>query len=152
MRHELDLDSRKNRKNLSSFFSTISPRGSKLAEQFGNLWNHIYNDTRSIFKQEETKHLHPRIDVLENQNVYDIRVDLPGVDANSIDLQTHGRTLMLRARRACAEPADFKMSYCEHKAEQYERGIHLAADAVIDEKSATFSDGILSIRIPKKAA
>jgi len=44
------------------------------------------------------------------------------------------------------------LSYCEHQNESFERDIRLSDDALIEEKSATFSEGILSIRIPKKVA
>jgi HSP20 family protein len=124
----------------------------RVSEQFITLLNHLVTDTKNLFRKEEIKHIHPHIDVLENKNLYDIRVDLPGVDANSIDLKAEGQMLMLKAKRSSAEPSELKMAYCEHRSETYERGIHLASDAVIAEKSATFSDGILSIRIPRKAA
>lgn len=152
MKHELNLAEKRANQSAVNFLGKLFPRSEKLGEQLQTLWNHIYNDTRSLFKKEEAGHLHPRIDVLESKNIYDIRVDLPGVDANSIDVKSDGKTLLVKAKRSCNEPSDFKMSHCEHKAEVYERDIQLAPDAVIEEKSATFSDGILSIRVPRKAA
>lgn len=151
MNHELDL--RHNMKRKSGWQKVFS---FALTEQFTDqaktLWNHFYSDTRSLFLRREPSHSHPRIDVLENQNLYEIRIDLPGVDANSIDLQAEGKILHLKAKRRCQESPELKMSHCEHRAEKYERDIKLSEDALIEEKSATYSEGILAIRIPRKAA
>jgi HSP20 family protein len=152
MKHDVTMGRGPAKRPIRNLLANMTPRGERLAEQVETLWNHIYNDTRSIFMAEEPKHIHPRIDILENKNIYTIRVDLPGVDANTIDLHTEGKTLSLKAKRACAEIPDFKMSHCEHVSENYEREIQLADDAVIEEKSATLADGVLSIRVPRKAA
>jgi HSP20 family protein len=152
MKHDLDLESTGRRKTIRKGFFEVFPATQRVTEQFTTLVNHLVTDTKNLFRKEEIKHIHPHIDVLENKNLYDIRVDLPGVDANSIDLKADGRMLTLKAKRIPAEPSELKMAYCEHRAETYEREIRLAADALIEEKSATFSDGILSIRIPRKAA
>jgi len=152
MHHDLNMNGLKKGRPILGALGRISPRGERMANQVRTLWNHLYNDARSLFIQDETQHIHPRIDVLENKNLYDIRIDLPGVDAGSIDLQTQGKVLTVKAKRQCGEAGDFKMSHCEHNIDIYERGIHLADDAIPEEKSATFADGILSIRVPRKAA
>jgi len=152
MKHELNLDQRPRSNGQIKKFFIAGPRTELFAEQIENLWNHLYNDARSILRREEPRHIHPKIDVLANQNLYDIRVDLPGVDANSIELQGEGKRLHIKAKRRCEESADLRMAHCEHRSETYERDIRLAEDAVVEEKSATFADGILTIRIPRKAA
>jgi HSP20 family protein len=152
MKHDLDLESKKRKDIFAPRGFLNFPATRRVTEQLITLINHLAADTKNLFRSEPVKHIHPHIDILENKNLYDIRVDLPGVDANSIDLKTEGQMLLLKAKRIAAEPAELKMAYCEHRSENYERGIHLASDALIEEKSATFSDGILSIRIPKKAA
>ncbi|MFZ9520175.1 MAG: Hsp20/alpha crystallin family protein [Silvanigrellaceae bacterium] len=152
MKHDVDMNQRRNQSKLRNMLKRINPKNEKIADQVEIFWNHLYNDTRSIFKPDEAKHVHPRVDVLESKNLYNIRIDLPGADANSIDLKSEGRTLLVKAKRTCVDAADFTMSHCEHPADLYERGIHLAEDAVVEEKSATYSDGILSVRIPRKAA
>jgi HSP20 family molecular chaperone IbpA len=152
MNHELNLNRETEEKTTFGKILSSSPRAEQFADQARTLWTHLYNDARSLIGRSSPKHVHPRIDVLENQNLYDIRVDLPGVDANTIELLAEGKTLHIRAKRKCEETADLKMSHCEHRAETYERDIHLAEDAVVEEKSTTLAEGILSIRIPRKAA
>lgn len=152
MKHDLDMNPRGSNGGFRNMLRKITPKSEKIADQVETLWNHLYNDTRSIFKTEPTSHVHPRIDVLESKNLYNIRIDLPGADANSIDLKSDGRTLLVRAKRSCADTTDFTMAHCEHPVDRYERGIRLADDAVMEEKSSTYSDGILSVRIPRKAA
>ncbi|MEY4066287.1 MAG: hypothetical protein RIR26_2495 [Pseudomonadota bacterium] len=151
MNHELDL--RQDSKSKSGMQKLLAGTMTEpFVDQAKTLWNHLYNDTRSLLRRREPSHAHPRIDVLENQNLYEIRVDLPGVDANTIDLQSEGKVLHLKAKRRCQETQELKMAHCEHRAEIYERDIKLSEDAVIEEKSATYSEGILAIRIPRKAA
>jgi HSP20 family molecular chaperone IbpA len=150
MNHELNLKESENKSRKTIIFS--GPRTVLLLEQARTLWNHLLHDARAILRNQPASHVHPRVDVLENNSLYDIRVDLPGVDANSIELTNSGRLLRLKAKRKMSESADLRVSHCEHKTETYERDIRLSEDALIDEKSATFSEGILSIRVPKKVA
>lgn len=152
MNHELNLNRESEERTALGRILLSSPRAEQFADQAKTLWNHLYNDARSLLRRTTPKHVHPRIDVLENSNLYDIRVDLPGVDANTIEILAEGKILHLRAKRKCEETADLKMSICEHRAESYERDIRLAEDAVVEEKSTTLAEGILSIRIPRKAA
>jgi HSP20 family protein len=152
MNHELNLSPEPEEKRTIKKILFSGPRAEHFAVQAKNLWSHLYNDARSMFRAEDPKHVHPHIDVLENRSLYDIRVDLPGVDANSIELLTDGKILHIKAKRRCEESAELKMAHCEHRSETYERDIRLADDAVVEEKSATFAEGVLSIRIPRKAA
>lgn len=150
MNHELNLKGEE--KGTKKLITFTGPRTDLFIEQARTLWNHLLHDARAILKNQPISHVHPRVDVLENNSLYDIRVDLPGVDANSIELTNSGRLLHLKAKRKISESADLRVSYCEHKTELYERDIRLSDDALVDEKSATFSEGILSIRVPKKVA
>lgn len=150
MDHELNLDT--SQKSTKKTITFGNPKAELFIDQARTLWNHLLHDARAILKQQPARHAHPRVDVLENKSLYDIRIDLPGVDANSIELTNSGKLLHLKARRKTNESAELKLSYCEHQTENFERDIRLADDAMIDEKSATFSEGVLSIRIPKKVA
>lgn len=150
MNHELNLDGSEKSSKKMVLFS--GPKAELFIDQAKTLWNHLLHDARAILRNQPARHVHPRVDVLENKSLYDIRVDLPGVDANSIELTNSGKLLHLKARRKSNESAELRVSYCEHQTESYERDIRLADDALIDEKSATFSEGVLSIRIPKKVA
>lgn len=152
MNHELNLRPESPKKSTLGRLLFSGPRGEQLAEQAKTFWNHLYKDARSLIRQETPNHVHPRVDVLENNNLYDIRVDLPGVDANSISLSNEGMILHIKAKRRCDETSELKMAHCEHRSEIYERDIRLADDAVIEEKSSTYAEGVLSIRIPRKAA
>ena len=150
MNHELNLEDSERIKRKSVIFS--NPKAELFLGQAKTLWNHLLHDAMAIVRQQPTRHTHPRVDVLENKSVYDIRIDLPGVDANSIELTNTGKLLHLKAKRKTNESAELKLSHCEHLTENFERDIRLSDDAIIEEKSATFSEGILSIRIPKKVA
>jgi len=150
MNHELNLEDAERINKKKVVFK--NPKADLLIEQAKTLWSHLLHDAKAILKQQPAHHTHPRVDVLENKAIYDIRIDLPGVDANSIELTNSGKLLRLKAKRKSNESAEFKLSYCEHQNESFERDIRLSDDALIEEKSATFSEGILSIRIPKKVA
>lgn len=152
MNHELNLDRSTEEKKTLTRMLFSSPQIEHFADQAKTLWSHFVNDARALVRPSTPKHIHPRIDVLENNNLYDIRVDLPGVDANTIELLSEGKVLHLKAKRKCEESDELKMSHCEHRCESYARDIRLAEDAVVEEKSTTLAEGILCIRIPRKAA
>lgn len=93
----------------------------------------------------------PDIDVFETEVEYVILVDVPGLDAERIDLRLEGRTLTLVGERP---PALSVGGFChvqERPSGRFERRVTLPAPVDPSHIEARCKDGVLEVRIPKSA-
>jgi HSP20 family protein len=85
----------------------------------------------------------PNIDVYESGEQYLVQLDVPGVDASSIDVQVVGTTLRIRAEQT-------KPSFeSDSPTVLFERQLELPEEVEPDSASAEFKNGVLEIRITK---
>jgi HSP20 family protein len=92
----------------------------------------------------------PVVDVREDQQVYLIEADLPGVRADSIDLTIERGQLTIRAERARAEESEqTRWLRRERRADRFERSFRLPEE--IDEAAitASYRDGVLQLSVPR---
>lgn len=89
------------------------------------------------------------MDLYRDGNSYVARIDLPGVDPDSIDVDIDDRTLTVRAQRpAAALSADAKWLTRERPAGTFARQLTLGYDVALDGIEAEYNDGVLTLRIP----
>ena len=80
---------------------------------------------------------------------YVLHVDLPGVDPGSIDVNVEDRTLTIRARRtAGTEEQDAQWLTRERAVGAYARQLTVGRGLALDQISATYTDGVLTLTIP----
>jgi HSP20 family protein len=92
----------------------------------------------------------PPVDVLESDSEYLLRLDVPGVDENSVNVELERGLLRVEGeRKAHDEAAGPRYSLRERKAGPFRRNFRLP-DAIDAEKiEAKYDRGVLEIRIPK---
>ena len=94
----------------------------------------------------------PSVDVFEDQDGLHIYAELPGVEMKDIDLQIEGNTLSLRGERKLERDED-KQGY--HLVERvyggFQRSFTLPPTVDVEHVTAEHKDGVLKIRLPKKA-
>ena len=94
----------------------------------------------------------PLVDVFEDSEGITLKVELPEVDANEVDIQLEGNALTLRGERKL-ENADKRQDY--HRIERYyvsfSRSFTLPSTVELGNVSAQSRDGVLRIFLPKKA-
>lgn len=83
----------------------------------------------------------PRAAVAEKDGQYTLEVDLPGVKKENIDLNLENDTITVKATRKSAT-ADIK----------FERSFKLSKDLDADAADVSFENGLLSVKLGKKAA
>ena len=80
---------------------------------------------------------------------YVLHVDLPGVDPGSIDVNVEDRTLTIRAQRSAAsEQGDAQWLTRERAVGTYARQLTVGRGLALDQISATYTDGVLTLTIP----
>ena len=102
----------------------------------------------------------PAAEVLEDANGYTVRLELPGVDRDSIDVKATDRTLVISAERRAAQPnaagsdatdqpANTQQLLSEFRPGTWSRSFRFAQPLDRDQLRATYRDGILEIQAVK---
>lgn len=96
--------------------------------------------------------LAPPIDVRDNEDAYVIEVDLPGIEAQDIEVLIEGRTVTIRGTVA-EERREDQGAYLlrERRQGQFMRAVALPGMVDVDQVESTFENGKLTIRLPKAA-
>lgn len=79
---------------------------------------------------------------------YMIDVDLPGVDAGSIDVSVEDRTLTVRAERSARAEAEAQWLLRERPTGTFARQLTVGRGLALDRIDATYRDGVLTLTIP----
>ncbi|MFT4109536.1 Hsp20/alpha crystallin family protein [Propionicimonas sp.] len=88
------------------------------------------------------------MDLYRDADVFVARVDLPGVDPASIDVDVDDRTLTVRAERKAEAADDQKWLVRERPAGTFARQLTLGYGVALDRIAAEYRDGVLELRIP----
>lgn len=87
------------------------------------------------------------MDLYKAEDQWVLACDLPGVDPGSLDIGVDGRTLTIRAERSA--PKDATEWFARERATgTFVRQLTLGAGVDIDRIEATYTDGVLTLRLP----
>ncbi|MFD6948654.1 heat-shock protein Hsp20 [Nocardiopsis sp. TSRI0078] len=100
-----------------------------------------FNVTRSPALHEAA------MDVVRTEDALLVSIDLPGVHADSIDLQAQGNVLTVRAQRP-ARHEQGRVLVAERPTGTVTRRLRLGQNLDADNISADYTDGVLSLRVP----
>ncbi|TDE94790.1 Hsp20/alpha crystallin family protein [Occultella glacieicola] len=87
------------------------------------------------------------IDLQRETDHYVLSMDLPGVDPGSIDISVEDRILTIRAERT-APSAEADWLVRERPSGTFARQLTLGQGLALDQISASYADGVLSLTIP----
>lgn len=105
---------------------------------------------RSVSAIGETRS--PHYDCQQNGDAIDLTVFLPGVDASGVEIVVRGPDLVVIGRKSHVVRVNFAAAHLEHAQLDYELRLRLGRDLDYAALTADLADGILSLRIPKRAA
>ena len=88
------------------------------------------------------------VDLYRTEDAYVLNVDLPGVDAGSIDVDVDGRTLTIRAQRSAPEVEGATWLSRERSTGPVVRKLSLGDGVDTENIGADFSNGVLTVTIP----
>lgn len=99
-----------------------------------------------------TEMMQASMDVAETDQAFEVKLDLPGVSADDVEIQIDNNTLTVRGRREeSTDEMDEEKQF--HRIERYSgsfaRSVVLPNSINEDETAAEFKDGVLKIVIPK---
>lgn len=88
------------------------------------------------------------MDLFRRGDEFVARIDLPGVDPETIDIDIDERTLTVRAERVADSTADVKWLSRERPTGTFARQLTLGYGLAVDKIDADYSDGVLTVTLP----
>jgi HSP20 family protein len=105
-----------------------------------------------VFSTRPATSWHPPVDVREDATGYTIDMDLPGVAPESLDVLAEDGVLTVRGSRPTRELAEHeRVVFAEQVRGSFVRRFRLPQAADLEAVSATYTNGVLAVRIAKVA-
>jgi HSP20 family protein len=94
--------------------------------------------------------VYPAMNVFTEKSGTVLRMEVPGVPPENIQIETHGRTLTVSGKREVKAPENGSFHRRERSVGEFSRSVQLPADVDVARAEAGYKHGILTIRVPKK--
>jgi len=92
----------------------------------------------------------PRADVVENNDSYVIKAELPGVSKNDVKITLRENVLTIKGeKKAEKEEKDHNYHRIERSYGSFERSFSLPSNVKSDKIDAAYKDGVLTLTLPK---
>jgi HSP20 family protein len=131
-------------------FADFARMRREMDELLGDFWEHAgYRSPRqaAVFV--------PRVDVYycgeQAPKKAVVKVELPGVDLDAVNLEIRGRSLIVSGERPVRETEGRTYQQVELTSGPFKRVVELSVEVVAEEAQATYDDGILRVELPVRA-
>jgi HSP20 family protein len=91
----------------------------------------------------------PRVDVLESNDAWLLRAEMPGVDETHAEVSLEQQTLTIGGTAELQEPQGYQRQFGTFRSRRYERAFKLPAAIDRAGLDASVKHGVLTVRIPK---
>lgn len=122
---------------------------------FDELWNSMWSNAPARYNSETARPvLRPALDVVEEDDAVIVRVDLPGIAPEDVDIEVDGDLLTISGeikdeRDDEREDEGQRYSYRERRYGAFKRSLRLAETLDTANAEATFENGVLTLALPK---
>ncbi len=103
----------------------------------------------ALVPKREPRVITPLTDLLENDAGFELRLDLPGADPESVDVQFEKGVLSVRADASMPEHGETSVVYREFGLGRYERRFQVTSKVDADRIEASYRLGVLHLSVPK---
>lgn len=94
----------------------------------------------------------PLTDIVETRGGVSLMLEMPGVEAGSVDITLEGRVLTIRGSVSPTRPANLELAYAEYGEGDYERTFTMSEDFDPDRIEAELRNGVLTVTLPRAEA
>jgi HSP20 family protein len=92
----------------------------------------------------------PSVELEESDTDFSVRLDVPGLKKDEISIETKGDLLTISGERKTEKTANEKgRKYTERYYGTFSRTIRLPDQAKTEDISASYTDGVLEVKVPK---
>lgn len=115
------------------------------------LWPNLYAPLRNL-QHRVAEWLSPASDASSDESAYRIRVELPGVPEDAIDLTVDQGVMTVSGEKSESREQEGETWYfSEREWGSFRRSFRLPGDADADKAEAHVKDGVLEISVPRRA-
>jgi HSP20 family protein len=131
----------------------MTPFGRDPMESFRHEVDRLFDD---FFTPTQTRNRNeavwPKVDVRENDNMYTLTAELPGMEQNNVQLSLRDNALILSGERQQEHKEENGgRNYSERFYGRFERVIPFESGVDADKVEANFKNGVLTVTLPKNA-
>jgi HSP20 family protein len=94
----------------------------------------------------------PKVDILERSDEVTVMADIPGSNAENVDIHFENETLSLHAKVDLRGPGQDEYMLREYGVGDYHRTFHVGKSIDATRISAEYEDGVLILHLPKTEA
>ena len=105
----------------------------------------------SAVQQEPERMLRPPVDISEDSEGITLVADMPGVNSDRLDVHVDNDTLLIEGQAKIDMPEGMEPLYADVHATHYRRSFALSSELDTNGIDANLDNGVLSVRIPKRA-
>lgn len=105
-------------------------------------------EERTEHIRDRTRYL-PKSDIYETEEDYNLVMDMPGVDEESIDITLEKNTLTINGFTSVEGPEGYSLARAEYEIGDYERSFRLTDQIDRENIEAAYENGVLRLTLPK---
>lgn len=116
--------------------------------------NRLFNDQFGTIARDEslTGAFVPPVDVYEDENSIQVRMEVPGIEEKDIDIRLENQVLTVRGERNFSkEEKEENFHRIERRYGSFTRSFTLPATVNAEDVTADYDKGVLKIRLAKRA-
>ncbi|PSW07380.1 Hsp20/alpha crystallin family protein [Photobacterium lipolyticum] len=116
---------------------------------------HMFDDIESAFpmlrQTLSAETMTPRVDIVENEDNFEISAELPGVNKEDVSLQIENGSLIIKAstQQEVEEKEGGRIIRQERHIGKFMRSFYVGQDTKQEDIQAEFHNGLLKIQVPK---
>jgi HSP20 family molecular chaperone IbpA len=107
--------------------------------------------TGEVQRREPETVLRPPVDIFEDAEGITLVADMPGVNKERLHLQVDNDSLTVEGEASVDMHEGMEAIYADVHATRFRRSFALSGELDADEIDASLKDGVLRVRIPKRA-
>lgn len=114
----------------------------------------FFRDFERVLRENDTAadwSAWPRLYAHYSENGYEISAELPGLTEKDVELAVNKGVLTLSGKRALATPEGYRATRRERANLRFSRSVQLPDDVEAEQVEASLRDGVLRVRLPKRA-
>lgn len=118
-------------------------------EPFSGEFSRLFN---TLFDQSQAERWVPPMDLVEAEDQFLLRADLPGLGESDVNIEVNDNVLSISGERKAEHERHERGWYrLERQTGRFSRSLTLPEGVDADGVSASFDRGVLEVRIPKPA-
>jgi HSP20 family protein len=122
-----------------------------LRSEVNRLFDHFLTDANG--NGQERTAWNPALDLGENDKEITIRVEVPGITPDAIDIQIHGDQLVISGeKKSVTEKDEAGYHHRETTYGKFSRTVTLPDAVDRDNVTADYNHGVLTVKVPKSPA